>query len=390
MKKKIIIVSTALWIGGIETALVNLLHEIDYEQYEVTCLIIRADLDLVDQIDSRCKLLIADRNGVYSFEEKYRYKKLYHLTEKSDHPSKLHKMLMWTTPFVRWLENRLYIRYIKEQLAQEHYDTAIIYSDVVAELTVRAIDADKYLMFYHHGAMRHVYHDQIAYKKCSNIIAVSDNLAEELKSFVPEVKEKIISFHNFVDYKGVRDKSKLPIEHTFEEDKIHLVTVGRLAPEKGIDIAIEACNELVLRGVTNFKWWIVGGGPEYINLQSLIKECQLEPYIEMVGMKTNPYPYIQKADIYVQPGRVEAFGLTIKEAMILGKTIISTATAGASEILINGENGLLCDITKDAIADQVIRAIEDEDIRKSIESNLKSIQWEKENKELSRKICTIL
>ena len=50
MKKKILFISEALWIGGIETALVNLLNRMDYEKYDVTCLVVRGSLDIADRI----------------------------------------------------------------------------------------------------------------------------------------------------------------------------------------------------------------------------------------------------------------------------------------------------------------------------------------------------
>ena len=55
MKKKILFVTKALWIGGIETALINLLNNLDYSKYEVSLLIVKAELDLKDQICSKCK-----------------------------------------------------------------------------------------------------------------------------------------------------------------------------------------------------------------------------------------------------------------------------------------------------------------------------------------------
>ena len=50
MKKKLIFVAQALWIGGIESALVNLLNRLDYEQYDVTCLILRDYQDMADRM----------------------------------------------------------------------------------------------------------------------------------------------------------------------------------------------------------------------------------------------------------------------------------------------------------------------------------------------------
>ena len=81
------------------------------------------------------------------------------------------------------LENHLYSGYIKEQMKGESFDTAVIYSDRVAEIAVKSIKAKRFLMFYHHGAMRKEYHDRYGYKKSEKVIAVSDNIAKELKAY---------------------------------------------------------------------------------------------------------------------------------------------------------------------------------------------------------------
>ena len=187
MKKKVIFVTNALWVGGIETALINLLNYIDYDKFDVTLLTLQAifDFDMKAKIPASCRLLTIDRERKHSYHNKYKFNRLYHLTEKSENPSLIHKLMMWTMPLIKWIENRLYIRFVRELMRLESFDTAVIYSDVAAEATIRAIHADRYLMFYHHGAMRHAYHDRIAYKKCEKIIAVSENQARELRQFVP-------------------------------------------------------------------------------------------------------------------------------------------------------------------------------------------------------------
>ena len=50
MKKQLLFITEALWIGGIETALVNLLHRMDYDKYDVTCLVLRGSLEMADRI----------------------------------------------------------------------------------------------------------------------------------------------------------------------------------------------------------------------------------------------------------------------------------------------------------------------------------------------------
>lgn len=353
MKKKIIFVTKALWIGGIETALVNLLKQFDYEKYDVTLLVLRAELDMLDQIHPKCRVLIADREKTVTFLEKYRYSRLFHLTEKPERPSGFHKMMMWTVPMMRWMENRLYIRYIRKLMQKEEFDTAVIYSDVAGETAVRAIKAKKYLMFYHHGAMRHVYHDKIAYRKCDKIIAVSENLAEALRKFNPKYSNKITAVHNLTDIEGIRRKGQEPIPDHFDSRMFNVVSVGRVSHEKGMDLAVRACARLVKDGYDNVRWWIVGDGPAMQDVKTEIEKLHMEEYVITAGMKANPYPYIQHADLYVQPSRFEGYPMTILEALILGKVVVSTNNPGAAEIICNGKNGILCDLSVESIAKNV-------------------------------------
>ena len=350
MKKKIVFVAEALWIGGIETALVNLLNCMDYEKYDVTCLVLRGSLELVERITPRCRLIVADRGRTVTFTEVYKHNRLYHLTEESENPSRLHRAMMWSVPAIRWVENRLYIRYIREQMKDEYFDTCVIYSDRTAEIAVRAVKADKYLLFYHHGAMRKVWHDEIGYRKADKIIAVSGAVEQKLRTFRPKYADKMMTIHNLTDVEGIRAKSLEPIPEVFPADKFNIVSCGRVSREKGMDLAVEAAAELVAMGYDDIHWWIVGGGPAENEVREKITQLHMEDHVTMLGMKDNPYPYIRKADLYVQPSRFESYGLTIAEAMVLGKQIVSTDTDGARELIRNGENGTLCAVAAAEIA----------------------------------------
>lgn len=390
MKKKIIFVTKALWIGGIETALVNLLKYFDYDKYDVTLLVLKAELDMLDQIQPKCRVMIADREETVTFQERYRYGSLFHLTEKSDAPSRLHKMMMWTVPIIRWVENRLYIRYIKKQMKNERFDTAVIYSDVAGETAIRAIKADKYLMFYHHGAMRHVYHDKIAYKKCEKIISVSEHQAEVLRKFNPRYSNKVTAIPNLIDVAGIREKSLALTRDQFDTTKFNIVSVGRVSHEKGMDLAVKACAELVKGGNDNIRWWIVGDGPAMQEVRKIIAELDMDAYVITVGMQTNPYPYIRQANLYVQPSRFEAFGLTILEAMILGKAVLATDTMGAHASIENGKNGLICDATEKKLAEQIKALILCLNKLKKLERAVQQIDFTEHNKNSLSRIEALL
>ncbi len=389
MKKKIIFVSTALWIGGIESALVNLLNRIDYNKYDVTCLILYNYTDMAHRVPEECRLLIADRDKTVSFKEPYKYAKLFHLIEKPQNASKL-RLFIWNVLcfLFKGLEAKLYGKYIKEQLQPEQFDTAIIYSDVTAETAVRGINAKKFLMFYHHGAMRRVYHDKYGYKKSDKIITVSDSQADLLKSFVPEYKQKIIAINNIIDVEDILSRSKETPLVQYPENGFNIVSCGRLSEEKGMDLAIGACKELIDKGLTHIHWWIVGGGPVETELRNQIETLNLENHVHLLGMQSNPYPYIANADLSVQPSRFEGHSVAIMESKILGKPIVATRSA-AKEQIQDGVNGVLCDTDAKSIAEAITEVLTDNDLLKKITEASQSEDFEIRNEDIINKLYNI-
>ena len=381
MKKKILFISEALWIGGIETALVNLLNRMDYEKYDVTCLVVRGSLDIADRITPKCRLLVTDREKTFTFTASYKYSRLYHLTEESENPSRLHRAMMWAVPSIKWVENRLYIQYIREQMKGEHFDTCVIYSDRTAEIAVRAISADKYLMFYHNAIMDKAYHDEIGYRKSRKIIAVSEKKAEELKSFRPKYADKYMTIHNLVDLDGVLEKSRMAPDTAFPKEAFNLVTCGRLAHQKAIDWAIQAMKALLDKGYHDLQWWIVGGGPDAEKLQKQMEDAGIGDHFHLLGMQNNPYPYIANADLYVQPSRYENYSVVILEAMALCKPILATIPAAEMQIK-SGENGLLCEANPESIADAIEHLyLHREEMEKYVQA-LKDKGLDKQNEEI--------
>lgn len=381
MKKKIIFVTEALWIGGIETALVNLINRIDYKKYDVTLLVLQAELDMLDRINSNCRVLIADRDITYSFDKPYQHSRLYHLTEATDKPSHLHKLMMWTVPIIRWVENRAYICYIRNLMKEEYFDTAIIYSDRTTETTIRAINAKKYLLMYHNAIMEKAYHDEIGYKKSEKIIAVSDCKAEDLKKFRSKYRNKIIAIHNIVDIDDIISRSHTEISVPFNEKDFNLVTCGRLAHQKAIDWAIIACRKLIDRGYNELQWWVLGGGPDEKKLKKQIEDAGIGDHFHLLGIKDNPYPYIAGSDLYVQTSRYENYSVVILEAMVLCKPILATRPAADQQIQ-SGINGMLCDAEPFAIADSIEYLYKNLYEREKYVSYLQENSFENENEQI--------
>ena len=380
MKKKLIFISEALWIGGIETALVGLLNRLDYEKYDVTCLILRDSQEMADRITPRCRLLVADRQHPVSFPQAYRYSRLYNLMEEPQTSSRLRRMIWKLLCLVlRAPEALLYSAYIRRQLRGESFDTAIIYSDRTAETAIRAIRANRFLMFYHHGSMRRAYHDFYGYRRASKVIAVSEAQAEKLRAYRPSYADKIIAINNIIEVDSVRQKARCAPEILFPTDRINLVSCGRLAVEKGVDLAVDACALLASQELPPFHWWIVGGGPQEQALRRRAEEKGLGHCLTFLGMQSNPYPYIRQADLYVQPSRIEGHPLTILEAQVLGRPILATETDGSRGILSQNGAGMLCGISAEGIADGVRELLTHPELRKKLADEAAAIDFEAQN-----------
>ena len=389
MKKKLIFITEALWIGGIETALVNLLNRLDYDRYDVTCLILRDCQDIACRITPKCCLIVSDRQHPATFPDAYRYKRMYNLMEEPQHASRLRRGIWHILRLLlRAPEARRYAAYVKKQLNGEHFDTAVIYSDRTAETAVRAVSAGRFLMFYHHGAMRREYHDTYGYKKADKIIAVSEKLAERLRLYRPQYRDQIIAVNNLIDAAGVREKSLESPEAVFSKNCFNIVSCGRLSPAKGMDIAIAACARLVQNGYTDIHWWIVGGGPEEASLRAQIHVLGMEGYVTLLGMQSNPYPYIAQADLYVQPSRFEGYCGTILEARLLAVPILATRNA-AEEQIVNDETGSLCDPNAASIADAAALLYREPERRQAFRDALRGHNFEQDNAAILQKLYAL-
>ena len=135
----------------------------------------------------------------------------------------------------------------------------------------------------------------------------------------------------------------------YSSDAVNFVSVCRLSEEKGLYRTVKALGELYRKGLTSFTWTIVGGGPEYDKLSSLIKDEQLSSKIILVGNKDNPYPYIVNASCFLLPSIHEAAPMVFGEAACLGVPVLSTETCSAVELVQNRKIGIVVSNNYDGI-----------------------------------------
>ena len=365
----------SLQAGGAEKCLVNLLNEFDYNNYDVDLLLLNKTGIFLKLVPSEVTIETLQNDFVvfskdvftsfFTFLRQGKFGLAYSriaFTLKNRFIKNTGKAEQYS-----WKDLKKAI-----PKSQKEYDVAIGFLEKTAiYLTVDCISAKKkigfinndYSMLHLDAAFDEPYFNQLDY-----LFTVSESCEEVLKDTFPNLKSKIKMMYNILSEKAIQNLAAEKIEGL--DTTTNLVTLGRLSHQKGFDIAIKAATILVKNGY-NIKWYILGEGEERSALEQLIKENNLIANFILLGIKENPYPYINNATIYVQPSRFEGKSLAIDEAKILHKPILVTNFTSAKDQIESGVNGQIVPLNEEEIANGIIDLIENEALRTTFISNLK-------------------
>ena len=121
--------------------------------------------------------------------------------------------------------------------------------------------------------------------------------------------------------------------------------VGGIIPRKGLRHLLEACAALNRQGCRNYTLQVVGDGAQQAELKAFCREHDLTDQVEWVGRVDYACmgDYFRRADVFVLPTLEDTWGMVVLEAMVLGKPILCSKLAGASELIQEGENGYCFD-----------------------------------------------
>lgn len=178
-------------------------------------------------------------------------------------------------------------------------------------------------------------------KFSSKIIALSNGVRDDLINNFYIDKNKVKVIYNPVEIDKIKKMSKEKV-YDFEKrsnEKV-VIAVGRLVDAKDYETLFRAF-KLVLEKV-NSRLIVLGKGPLESDLKHFSKTLGIEKFINFMGFKSNPYKYMEKADVFVLSSKWEGFGHVIVEAMATETPVISTnCQSGPSEIIGKNENGML-------------------------------------------------
>jgi glycosyltransferase involved in cell wall biosynthesis len=153
-----------------------------------------------------------------------------------------------------------------------------------------------------------------------------------------------------------------------------ILSVGQLTPRKGFVRLIQACRRLKDQGYA-FSCHIVGRGPQYDELQDLIRRLQLHETVVLHGALPHEavIEHYRQASIFVlacqrsPDGDMDGFPNVLAEAMAMEVPVISTAISAIPELLEDGQNGLMVPADdEDALVSAMARLLDDPSFRASL------------------------
>ena len=146
-----------------------------------------------------------------------------------------------------------------------------------------------------------------------------------------------------------------------------LVSVGRVTQQKGFDLIPSIAKEVLDRQVS-FEWDVIGSGTDEVMQQhlQLVRQNGVDGVVRFLGQMENPMPYVAAADIVVIPSRFEGWGMTLSEALVLGKPVVATDLPVFREQVTSGVNGILVPPDANAFAEAILLLLLNDRLRTSL------------------------
>ena len=378
-KRKLLFIMPNLAAGGGEKALVNLLGQLDYERYDVDLFLLDHSGLFLDLLPSRVRLLPLPERY-----ERFRQSCLRAAASSlraGDAATAACRILyavrsrIGRTSAVREQYGWRYLRRALASAVPGRYDAAIGFLEKTSTyFCVDLVQAKRKIGWIHIDYDRlgmDPAFDEPYFGKLDHLVTVSEECAAVLKMRFPRHRDKIRVIRNIVSPRTVRRMAGAETGDLYgrREGETIIVSVGRLHPQKGFDLAIDACALLVGQG-RRVRWFVLGEGDERERLEQRIRERGLEEHFVLLGVKANPYPYMRQADIYAHPSRLEGRPIAVDEAKMLGLPILVTDYRTAGSQIAHGENGLIAATEPRAIADGIARLMDDPALRERLRRNL--------------------
>ena len=369
--KNLLFVINTLGYGGAERAMLDLLDVLEPEKYEISLFVLTGQGELSHALPEYVHLLNQNYKDVSVLTKEGRKRLMRSVLKAGIGKGLFLRRFSYLLKNIRnmckkgkILPDKLCWRLLADgaPVINKEYDLAVAYLEGGATYYVAEhVKAKKKAAFVHIDYGKAGYTRELdldCYSKFDHIFTVSDEVKEHFLEVYPEYEKNVTVFHNLVNQERIRrmaDQGK-----GFEDDfqGYRILTIGRLTRQKRFDIAIQAMLLLKEKCSTPVRWYVLGEGDLRNRLEQQIQEAGLENDFILLGVKENPFPYYKNCDFYVHATGYEGKSIAIQEAQTLGKPILATDCSGNREQINNGVDGCLCQLTPEAVSEQLFWMIQ--------------------------------
>jgi glycosyltransferase involved in cell wall biosynthesis len=197
------------------------------------------------------------------------------------------------------------------------------------------------------------------YDRFHQTICVSEYVKKDFLALYPGLSP-IDVLYNTNETNQILQKKDEPIEEgVFTPGEIRICGVGKLMPNKRFDRVVRIHKRLREEGYP-VHTYLLGDGPEQNNLEEFVRSNQLSQTVTFLGYQTNPYKYVAKCDLFVCASIAEGFSTAATEALIVGTPVCTVEVSGMKEMLgENNEYGIVTENDEEALYQGMKRLLDD-------------------------------
>lgn len=337
--KKVLFLIHDLGPGGAEKVLVNLVNNMDPQQFEITVM-----------------ALFGGGVNEQFLKPHIRYISCFKSMIRGN--SHLMKLL---TP-----------RQLHDWLIKDHYDIEVSYLEGPSARIISGCPyADTKLVSWIHveqhskaiaaQSFRSYAESVQCYGRFHQTVCVSEYVKQDFLSLYPDLRNVRV-LYNTNETAQIIAQAKEPVESgIFRDGEIRLCGIGKLMPIKGFDRIARIHKRLREDGFP-VHTYILGEGSERAKIEAYVNENDLSDSFTLLGYQTNPYKYLARCDLFLCASTAEGFSTAATEALILGVPACTVEVSGMKEMLgEDNEYGIVTENNEDALYDGITSLLVDPD-----------------------------
>jgi len=348
MKKiDIVFVIPELNMGGSERVIVNIINNLNREEFSISLILFRDDGALVDELKSDIKIYNLNINsvkkGLFSLIQKLYQLKPDIIFGGIGH---LNISLAIFMPILRYFLPQT--KFIARQ--------------------------SNILTFNNKHEKFPTLHDWLyrrVYKNYNMVICQSNYMQKDLVKNYGFPIDKTVVIYNPIDVDRVQQLYSISMDYPFSSNSINLINVGQFRYQKRHDLLLKTFANLDNR----YTLTLIGDGEKRDEIKRLANELNITDRVALLGHQKNPYAYIKQADIFILTSEFEGFANVVLEANLCGLPVLAFETTGVDrEIIEDGFNGIL---TPFADTEKLADTIQNIDLEKFDRDGIKKMTIEK-------------